>query len=321
VRRMSDEKEENEEYEQSINQVQIDGLALLKIIKHCKESLPEIVTGSLLGLDIDKRLEITNAFPYPVESEGYQEAMMKCLRVLNVDNNTVGWYQSSILGNFLTADFIEGQLNHQRAIPSSVVLVVDPARTASGRLALKAYRLTRDFIKSWNAKKVFNPSSRGASDILEELPIKVHNSHLVHGYLYELREQKQMSCDFDRLNLTASGLLEKNLENLSRLIDDYGQEQSKFQYYQRMVARQKGQQAAYLQRIKQQNEEREAQGKDPLPSEDLSKNSLFKPIPKPSRLEASLLSKQISHHCSQINSTTVQTLHKMYVVDALQKSK
>jgi hypothetical protein len=32
-----------------------------------------------------------------------------------------------------------------------------------------------------------------ASGIFEEVPLKVHNSHLVHAFLYELREQKEMA--------------------------------------------------------------------------------------------------------------------------------
>jgi len=38
----------------------------LKIIKHCKECMPALVTGQLLGLDIGSILEVTNCFPIPV---------------------------------------------------------------------------------------------------------------------------------------------------------------------------------------------------------------------------------------------------------------
>jgi hypothetical protein len=48
--------------------VQIDGLVALKIIKHCKECMPALVTGQLLGLDIGSILEVTNCFPFPVWS-------------------------------------------------------------------------------------------------------------------------------------------------------------------------------------------------------------------------------------------------------------
>lgn len=51
-----------------ITEVVIDGLALLKITKHCNENLPSMVAGSLLGIDIDGVVEITYAYPYPQPS-------------------------------------------------------------------------------------------------------------------------------------------------------------------------------------------------------------------------------------------------------------
>lgn len=39
---------------------------VLKIIKHCKDFMPALVTGQLLGLDIGSVLEVTNCFPFPV---------------------------------------------------------------------------------------------------------------------------------------------------------------------------------------------------------------------------------------------------------------
>ena len=40
--------------------------AVLKIIKHCEEFAPALVTGQLLGLDVGSDLEVTNCFPFPV---------------------------------------------------------------------------------------------------------------------------------------------------------------------------------------------------------------------------------------------------------------
>ena len=73
---------------------------VLKIIKHCQQALPGFVNGQLLGLDIGRTLEVTNCFPFPGKDSGetdddsaeYQMEMMRCLREVNVDNNTVGWY-------------------------------------------------------------------------------------------------------------------------------------------------------------------------------------------------------------------------------------
>lgn len=41
---------------------------MLKIIKHCKEFSPALVTGQLLGLDVGSVLEVTNCFPFPVSN-------------------------------------------------------------------------------------------------------------------------------------------------------------------------------------------------------------------------------------------------------------
>lgn len=54
--------------EGEIDLVQIDGLAVLKIIKHCHEETSgvlDVAQGVLLGLVVDNKLEITNCFPFP----------------------------------------------------------------------------------------------------------------------------------------------------------------------------------------------------------------------------------------------------------------
>jgi len=43
-------------------------IAVLKIIKHCADTLPTQVTGSLLGLNTNGILDITHSFPFPIDS-------------------------------------------------------------------------------------------------------------------------------------------------------------------------------------------------------------------------------------------------------------
>ncbi|KAI9520332.1 hypothetical protein NQZ68_018639 [Dissostichus eleginoides] len=54
-----------------VNQIQIEGLVVLKIIKHYQEEGQgsEVVQGVLLGLVVEDRLEITNCFPFPQHTE------------------------------------------------------------------------------------------------------------------------------------------------------------------------------------------------------------------------------------------------------------
>jgi translation initiation factor 3 subunit H len=331
-REYKDEEDVESPLKQAPKVVQLDGLVLLKIIKHCQEHVPDVVTGQLLGLDVDNRLEVTNCFPFPSsegddEGDDYQIDMMKCLRTVNVDNNTVGWYQSAFLGSFLNSSIVEAQYTYQKEIPCSVVVVHDPFSTAKGRLALKAYRLTDAFMdmyaKGSYSQRSFAEFDVSSSEILEEIPIKVHNSHLVHAFLYELREHNTsggMQCHFDRLSLTANPFVEKNLGIMADCIDQYAADQAKFMFHQRQVGRQRQSQQAFKNKRSQENENRKKAGQEPLPEVNTSKNPLFKPIAPPSRMDSYLLSNQINHYCTQISSSASQAFQKLYVAESLMKS-
>jgi translation initiation factor 3 subunit H len=51
-----------------ISQVKLEGLVVLKIIKHCQENFPMTVMGQLLGMDMGDTLEITNCYPFMTQS-------------------------------------------------------------------------------------------------------------------------------------------------------------------------------------------------------------------------------------------------------------
>lgn len=153
-----------------IEVVELDALVLLKLVRHCKESLPTFVTGQLLGLDIGRTLEVTSCFPFPSRDDAdlapeddkdgaeYQVEMMRCLRNVNVDNNTVGWYQSTHLGSHMTESCLEHQFHYQEHIRNCVVLVFDPMQTTVGHLHLRAFRLTDAFMALYREKK-FTPDA------------------------------------------------------------------------------------------------------------------------------------------------------------------
>lgn len=316
------EYDDEEPFTLPVEKVQLDGLVLLKMIKHCTENVPEVVTGQLLGLDVEDKLEITNCFPVPVdatdeEADEFQLEMMKNFRTINVDNNTVGWYQSALIGSWINVSIIETQHAYQKEIPNSVVIVYDPFRTSKGQLALKAYRLTDSFMALYSAGDLshmgFSKHGVDSTGIFEEIPIKVHNSHLVHGFLYELRENHSMQCELDRLNMSSGPFLQKTLGILSSCVDDYSSEQSKFQYVQRLIARQKAAQAAQQNKRASDNEARQYLGQDSLPEEAKA----VKITPQPSRLETFLLANQLSNYCSQVHSSAFLSFHKLYVSEAL----
>merc|ERR1711990_164456 len=235
-------QEEQEVVRQKLDLVEIDGLAVLKIVKHCKEHLPQLVTGQLLGLDYDQTLEVTNCFPFPstrevdsedFEAEGgadYQMDMMRALRDVNVDNNTVGWYHSTYLGSHITEELISTQYNYQESIPKCVCLIFDPMKTAQGNLALKAGRLTDSFMTLYKGGEFTLDSILKAGvcaeDIFEEVPIQVRNSNLIKAFLLQMDDSKiKRSVSAETgvpSNVNTNPFLEKNLECLIDSIDDLG---------------------------------------------------------------------------------------------------
>eukprot|EP01097_Dermamoeba_algensis_P001611 TRINITY_DN1603_c0_g1_i4.p1 TRINITY_DN1603_c0_g1~~TRINITY_DN1603_c0_g1_i4.p1 ORF type:complete len:268 (-),score=44.72 TRINITY_DN1603_c0_g1_i4:421-1224(-) len=248
---------------EQIEVVQIDGLVVLKIIKHCKENSHESVTGQLLGLDIGSTLEVTNCFPLPRRSDDeeeddgdsaaeYQTNMMRHLRTVNVDSNDVGWYISANLGTFLNSNTVIEQYNHQVAISTSVLVVYDPLKVKQGTLALKAYRLTTNFMKWFKGtsrtQESITKAALSFTDIFEEIPIKIHNSSIVNAFLFEIEDSGRIALDYERLDLSIGPYLEKNMELLIEYLDDLSGDQHKFFAYLRNLRWQQSQQATLLEK-------------------------------------------------------------------------
>ncbi|CDH51145.1 eukaryotic translation initiation factor 3subunit [Lichtheimia corymbifera JMRC:FSU:9682] len=331
--------------------VQLDGLVVLKIIKHCRESYPSDVTGQLLGLDEKGILEVTNCFPFPADcdenaSAQYQLDMMRCLRAVNVDNNTVGWYRSSHLGNFVDISLIDTQYNYQKSLGAqSAVIVHDVSKSAAqGNLSLRAFRLTDAFMKQYESNK-FTTESLAKSklsftNIFEELPVQVHNSHLVTLMLHNLEmpkldasalrtpatftstqadieKAKALSPNFDVLDLELDPFMQKNLEYLLDCSDVQQQELNNYQYWQRSVAREQVKIQAWLTKRRQENAIRAEKGQAPLPEDEV--NTLFKLPTEPSRLDSMILTAQMHNFTKQLNQFAGPSLTRLYSIQELQK--
>ena len=126
-----------------IDYIQVDALVLLKIIKHTQESGggAELAQGILTGMvqaheSNSKRIEITNCFGLPnannfkTGSADYNEQCsifitdnLKTFRHLNIDHMIIGWYQSSLFGNFVNKNFIEDHFMYQSEIEDSIVII------------------------------------------------------------------------------------------------------------------------------------------------------------------------------------------------------
>jgi len=280
-----------------VSAVKIEGLALLKIVKHCQETLPHTASGTLLGLTVTGgTLEITHAFPNLGSSgkgdedtdanDDFQLNMMRMLREVNVDNNCVGWYQSMNMGVYSTSNVLDTQLSYQADLsPNSVVILYDPLQTTNGSFAIKALRLSDDCLnmKQASINKFIAPES-----IFEELPIQYTNPSLIEALLQDWKPP--VDVDLRRLDMSSNTFLEKQMESMAGWVEDLANEQYKFQSHTRQLSK------------------ANKKSKESWLEEDA-----------PSRLESLLMSNQIQTYCEQMDEIASNGITKMYLANGIHK--
>lgn len=318
-----------------VREVIIDGLAVLRIVKHCNDNLPTMAAGSLLGLDVDGALEITYSYSFPVpksesdiagadEPDGaeYQLEMMKLLRDVNVDNNCVGWYQGMYLGTICTNDVVGYQYSYQSSeelSDNSVVIMYDPIQSCKGNLVMKAFRLSDNFIELRRSQgnKFIKPN-----DVLQEIPLKMRNMGHMSGFLRCLQDthKNELDCDFEPLSMVnGENYTQKHLELLSTWIDDLVGEQQRFQMYSKLTAKPRQEQNRWLMKRLQDNAEAKEMGEDELPTK--LKDSGLKPLPDaPPRGEHILMLGQLDRYCTQVNEHVDSSIHKLMLAAQLNAS-
>lgn len=170
--------------EAPLREVQVEALVVMRIIKQSTQSFPTTATGALVGMDVGGQLQVTNSFPFPTPAPdttaqdnyhqnsanqqdtlaaaapraksnvAYQNEMIKMMREVNVDAQSVGWYTSTSMGNFINQNFVENQYFFQRATDErTVALVFDVGRSSQGSLSLRAFRLSPSFMTAYKEGK------------------------------------------------------------------------------------------------------------------------------------------------------------------------
>ncbi len=320
-----------------VREVIIDGLAVLKIVKHCNDNLPTMVAGSLLGLDVDGALEITYSYSFPgAKTEGdaavegvseldggeYQIEMMRMLRDVNVDNNCVGWYQSMYLGTMCTNDVVNYQYSYQSSeelSENSIVIMYDPIQSRKGTLVMKAFRLTEKFMElKRNKVNKFIPPA----DILEEIPLKIKNIGYVSAFLRCLQDshRNELDCEFEALSLAnGEAHTEKHLDLLSNAVDEILNEQQEYQKYASSSSKTRQEHIRWLNKRLQDNAEAREIGN---PEESTSlKTSGLRPLPDaPQRTDHLLMLGQLDRYCQQVNEHVDVSIHKLLLTTQLNSS-
>jgi len=285
--------------------IDIDALVMLQIMKHCKQHVPYQVTGVLLGLDIEDTLQVTHSFGHiqkgeevrvnDEESEVYSYDMLRKLRDVNVDSNTIGWYQTTHLGQFLNDQMIECQYQYQLSIPKSILLVYDPLQSVIGKPAFKAVQLTADFMSKQTAARELGQSATDftSGDMFKEIPIAIHSPAIIEAFLVDwaLADPISTTTQLETLDVENQHFLERNVQLLIGSLDELMNEQRKLRDFEVQAARNQGQQPDRNRR-----------------------DGRFRQVAAPRQLDTMILSQQIQQYCKQINNFAGDSFGKIYLL-------
>ncbi|CAF3232428.1 unnamed protein product [Rotaria socialis] len=302
----------------SIKDVYVDAMVVLKIIKHAHEETTDAAQGGLLGLVKDSTLEITNCFPFPnqnkpenvdLDLEQYQADIIRSLRRVNSDYLQVGFYDSSF-NRSLALCMVPHQLS---GVEESVALVYDQALALQGYISLKAFRLTPAALDNLKNEEYFSPESAKLASLnfetlFEELPVVFKNSHLVNSLLCEIDEQTRLSSKSNSfLDLGTNGNLERQLRSLIDCVDEFSADALRYTNYQKQLQRQQS-------RRNQRDSNRRNDGYD----EDFERmTKMF----SQSRRNALVTASQINHQCDNITEFTAQGLAKLFMAQAVHEKQ
>ncbi|KAL9604487.1 MAG: hypothetical protein Q9219_000452 [cf. Caloplaca sp. 3 TL-2023] len=314
-------------------------------------------------MDVKNTLEVTNSFPFPAvdvpvsdshhdstisnhpaaapkqkASIAYQNEMIRKLREVNVDANNVGWYTSANLGNFINMNMIENQFHYQQELNERTVAIVhDVSRSSQGSLSLRAFRLSPAFMLAYKENKFtiesLTKSSFRYQDILLELPLQIHNSHLLTSFLHTLPQKPPSSPpsippslselpqsslpsplhpNLTSLTLSIDPFLSQTADLLLDSIETHTTELNNHQYYQRSLAREQAKITAWQQKRKAENASRLLTKQAPLPEDEWQR--LFKLPTEPGRLEVLLNSRQVEQYARQVDGFAAGVTGKMFAV-------
>ncbi|POY75295.1 putative Proline racemase [Rhodotorula taiwanensis] len=273
----------------------------------------------------------------------YTASLVNRLTDVNADASVVGFYTSTNNGQVLaTGGFVEALVGAQlsgggvgsgaKAQPvarpgmgaakpathlasgdanksgKGIALVYDVASATQGAVALKAYRLSQNFVDAYRAGK-FDTASLIEnklihSGILEEVPVVVHSSALLTAFLSTLTaptstgpSSSLSTPSFSPLSLPTPSAsahiqsaavpapLTQPLQHLLSALETHQAHLSTLQFQSRQLARERTRLEAIHPNVAKRRQENEQRAKDGLPPLPLTDEEVRAGLKEPSRLE------------------------------------
>lgn len=221
--------------------------------------------------------------------------MNKKLREVNVDSNSVGWYQTTHLGRFFSKDAIDAQYEHQTEYPRSVFVVYDSLQSAIGKQAFKALQLTPMFMTAYAESTAMGRLAMAdfpSDQMFLEIPIVMSSSLVVENFLVDwaMSDPSSTTSQLCTLDVENQGFLEKNVQLLMDSLGELAEEQQKLIMFERQQARKGDGKGFEKGKFNQRN------------------------MQPPRQLDTMILSQQIQNYCKAINGFAEDSFGKVYLL-------
>jgi translation initiation factor 3 subunit H len=157
------------------------------------------------------------------------------------------------------------------------------------------------------------------ASLLQEIPLRLRNNALVSAFVGVMTtpagagRPAAVPPSFASFDLGA-GALSGSLTRALDAMDASRAEENNVGYLQRQIARARAQADGQLQRRRDENTIRAAQGLAPMPEDDILRQ--FRIPPEPSRLEGMMLLGQVDAHAHALEAAASLNLVKMYAAKA-----
>lgn len=240
-----------------VKKILMDAYVALKIIKYSKESKFGL-SGALLGLKLGENLIINNSYPLPKLSladneakEDYEIAaeierqreigkrLMEGMQLVSEDNTTVGWYQSSLMGDYINLVTLQSQFQGQTQNPSCVCLIFDLSLASQSLKCFRAIRLSALAMTTLAAacdetgalaklaEKDLSKAGIQLEKLFEEVPIVITRGHLLQELIAQEVKPKSLHANSNLLKITPKQHTLNHMMYLQGYISEFIQEQNK----------------------------------------------------------------------------------------------
>ncbi|CDK27383.1 unnamed protein product [Kuraishia capsulata CBS 1993] len=309
--------------------VEINSSVVLKLVRVSEDAFPHSISGPVYGFE--NSVSHVYAFPGNHSEDAtvrpnnvkFQSEVLDLLKQAHIGATAKGWFISAVGGKFLSQSLLESMLSQRAAKQESgddspvLLLVHDPSKQQQGILSLGAFTLSENFLNVATSKEKYTTKNLNANDlsyknILQEIPIKVHNPHLINLTIQELT----IEDDHNILNLSNSATAAyTTIDQLFETVDNFNYNQGNFHYYQRSLSRELPKISQWKQKAKLENLNKlkanpELTEKDLVSLDDWSKH--IKLPTEPSRFENLVLSGLLNNYCNDLESSGVSELLKTF---------